>query len=98
MQADLQEFRAAGTIGRARQLADATGQQFNADRLPQNFTGDPNGLVVLVHVNPKQSSGSLCPTHQASQAPTHPTITNQTSPYFAEALPPFMVADARRCR
>jgi hypothetical protein len=56
MQADLQEFRTAGTISRARWLADATGQHFNADRLPQYFTGDLDGPVVLVHLNPKQAN------------------------------------------
>jgi hypothetical protein len=56
MRADLQEFRVAGTISRARQLADATDQLFNADRLPQFFTGDLDGPVVLVHLNPKQAN------------------------------------------
>jgi hypothetical protein len=56
MQADLQEFHAAGTISRARQLAQVTGQPFNADQLPQYFTGDPDRPVVLVHLNPKQAN------------------------------------------
>jgi hypothetical protein len=55
MQADLQEFRAAGAVSRARQLAGVTGQHFNADRLPLYFTGDLDGPVVLVHLNPKQA-------------------------------------------
>jgi hypothetical protein len=62
MQAELQEFRAAGTISRARQLANTTGQPFNADRLPQYFTGDPDGPVVLVHLNPKQPSAPAQPS------------------------------------
>jgi hypothetical protein len=41
MQADLQEFSADGIVSRARRLAEVTGQHFNADRLPQYFTGDP---------------------------------------------------------
>ncbi|HLM21765.1 MAG TPA: hypothetical protein VK390_09600 [Propionibacteriaceae bacterium] len=56
MQEDLQEFHAAGTISRARHLAQVTGQHFNADQLPQYFTGDPDGPVVLVHLNPKQAT------------------------------------------
>jgi len=39
MQADFQEFRAAGTISRARRIADVTGHSFNRNRFPQYFTG-----------------------------------------------------------
>jgi hypothetical protein len=56
MRADLQELLETGTTSRARQLAEATGQHFNADQLPQYFTGDPDGPVVLVHLNPKQAN------------------------------------------
>jgi hypothetical protein len=59
MRADLQEFLAAGTIIRARGLTDATGQHFNADRLPQFFTGDLDAPVVLVHLNPKQANAPI---------------------------------------
>lgn len=56
MQADLQEFRATGIVSRARRLAEVAGQHFNADQLPLYFTGDPDGSVVLVHLNPKQAN------------------------------------------
>jgi hypothetical protein len=53
---DLQEFLETGGISGARRLTAATGQLFNADQLPQYFTGDPDGPVVLVHLNPKQAN------------------------------------------
>jgi len=61
MRADLEEFLATGTIRRARQLAAETGQHFSADRLPQFFTGDLDGPVVLVHLNPKQAKAAMPP-------------------------------------
>ena len=67
---DLQEFRAASTISRARQLAEATGQHFNADRLPQYFTGDLDGPVVLVHLNPKQANAPAPPSGWQTTART----------------------------
>jgi hypothetical protein len=56
MGADLQEFLDTGGISGARRLAAATGQHFSADQLPQFFTGDLDGPVVLVHLNPKQAN------------------------------------------
>jgi hypothetical protein len=55
MRSDVEEFLATGNIRRARELTAATGQRFDADRLPQFFTGDLDGPVVLVHLNPKQA-------------------------------------------
>jgi hypothetical protein len=75
MQADLQEFLATGTISRARQLAKATGQHFKADQLPQYFTGDPNGPVVLVHLNPKQANAQ-------EQVPGWLTTSRTLEEYF----------------
>ena len=56
MRAGLEEFLATGTISGALRLTTATGQHFNADRLPQFFTGDLDAPVVLVHLNPKQAN------------------------------------------
>jgi hypothetical protein len=56
MRADLQELLDTGGISGARRLAAATGQHFNADRLPQFCTGDLDGPVVLVHLNSKQAN------------------------------------------
>jgi hypothetical protein len=75
MQADLQEFRAAGIVSRARHLADATGQHFNADRLPQYFTGDLDGPMVLVHLNPKQENAP-------EQVPGWQTTSRTLEEYF----------------
>lgn len=75
MRADLEEFLATGTISRARRLATATGQHFNADRLPQFFTGDLDAPVVLVHLNPKQANA---PT----QLPGWQTTTRTLEDYF----------------
>jgi hypothetical protein len=60
MRADLEEHLAAGTISGARRLAAATGQHFNADRLPQFSTGDLDGPpVVMVHLNPRQANAPM---------------------------------------
>jgi hypothetical protein len=75
MTADLEEFLAARTISRARRLAAATGQHFNADRLPQFFTGDLDGPVVLVHLNPKQANAPV-------QVPGWDTTTRTLEEYF----------------
>ena len=55
MQADLQEFRAAGTVSRVRQLAKVSGHSFNDNRLPQYFTGCHQRTVVATA--PAQPSG-----------------------------------------
>ena len=61
MAADLQELLTTGTISGARRLTAATGQHFNADRLPLFFTGDLDAQVVLVHLNPKQPNTPVQP-------------------------------------
>jgi hypothetical protein len=43
-------------LSAAHRLTTATGQHFNADRLPQYFTGDLDAPVVLVHLNHKQAN------------------------------------------
>jgi hypothetical protein len=75
MAADLKEFLATGTISGGRRLAAATGQHFNADRLPQFFTGDLDGPVVLVHLNPKQANAPV-------QLPGWQTTTRTLADYF----------------
>jgi hypothetical protein len=70
MAADLQELRATGTISRARRLAAATGQHFNADQLPLLFTGDLDASVVLVHLNPKQPNAPAQPSRGQTPVPT----------------------------
>jgi hypothetical protein len=75
MQAALQEFLHGGTISDARRLAEATGQHFNADRLPQYFTGDLDGPVVLVHLNPKQ-------VNAPEQVPGWQTMAGTLEEYF----------------
>jgi hypothetical protein len=75
MDADLEEFLATGTLSRARELTAATGQHFNADRLPQFFTGDLDGPVVLVHLNPKQANTPV-------QVPGWQTAARTLGDYF----------------
>ena len=67
MRADLAEFLATGSIDGARRLTAATGQHFNADRLPQFFTGDLDAPVVLMHLNPKQANGPIPIPMQSSE-------------------------------
>jgi hypothetical protein len=75
MTAALEEFLKTGTLSGARGLTTATGQHFNADRLPQFFTGDLDGPVVLVHLNPKQANTPM-------QLPGWQTTTRTLADYF----------------
>jgi hypothetical protein len=52
MRGEFDEFWETGSLRRARQLTEATGQRFDDARLPQYFTGDLNSGFVLVHLNP----------------------------------------------
>lgn len=53
IQWDLDDLRAAGTMKRAVQLTEQTGEQMAAHVLPMYFTGRYDAEVVLIHLNPK---------------------------------------------
>jgi hypothetical protein len=58
MRRDVGELIEAGSMRRARELADATGEHFNHNRPPLYFTGDVDAPLVLVHLNPKQPNAT----------------------------------------
>ena len=57
VRAEVEEFLTTGSMRRAVELARATGEPFNHDIAPMFFTGDPEGRLVLVHLNPRHTPG-----------------------------------------
>jgi hypothetical protein len=53
MRSEFDEFRATGSLERARELTRLSGHPFDDARLPQFFTGELDSPTVLVHLNPK---------------------------------------------
>jgi len=75
MRGDIGELLEAGSMTKARELADATGEHFNDSRPPLFFTGDVDASFVLVHLNPKQPN-------TRSDRPRGPTPFETFEEYF----------------
>jgi len=63
-----EQLAGGGKLRGALELESATGEPFDADALPQFFTGDLDARFVLVHLNPKQHDTPWARNHSKASS------------------------------